>query len=102
VVVGESDAGVALAELMEALGKRDIQDVLVEGGPELAWSGVEEGVVDRLVLYIAPKLIGGTGAPGVLAGKGVRTIADALPLEMVRVERIGDDLKVVADVHRDR
>jgi diaminohydroxyphosphoribosylaminopyrimidine deaminase/5-amino-6-(5-phosphoribosylamino)uracil reductase len=96
------DGRVSLALLMRSLGKRDVQTVLIEGGPTLAWSALDEGVVDRIVLYVGPKLIGGEAAPGVLGGRGVRTIADALPAPIASVSRIGDDLKVVSDVHRDR
>jgi diaminohydroxyphosphoribosylaminopyrimidine deaminase / 5-amino-6-(5-phosphoribosylamino)uracil reductase len=94
--------GVSLPALVVALGKREIQDVLIEGGPTLAWAALEAGVVDRLVMYLAPKLIGGAAAPGVLSGAGVATIADAVPIELTSVEEIGGDLKVVAVVHRDR
>jgi diaminohydroxyphosphoribosylaminopyrimidine deaminase/5-amino-6-(5-phosphoribosylamino)uracil reductase len=99
---GPGEWGVSLSALMELLGKRDVQNVLVEGGPTLAWSAIQAGVVDRFVLYVAPKLIGGTGAPGILGGAGIETIADALPAEVVEVAMLGDDLKVVVDVHRDR
>lgn len=98
----DEERGVSLPLLIEMLGKRDIQSVLIEGGPRLAWSAVEAGVVDRFVLYQAPKLIGGSAAPGILAGAGAPTLADALPVEIVQVETLGSDLKVVADVHRDR
>jgi diaminohydroxyphosphoribosylaminopyrimidine deaminase/5-amino-6-(5-phosphoribosylamino)uracil reductase len=91
-----------LGSLVALLGKRDVQDMLIEGGPTLAWAAVEAGVIDRFVLYLAPKLIGGSGAPGVLGGGGVGTITEALPARILDVERIGGDLKVVADVHRDR
>jgi diaminohydroxyphosphoribosylaminopyrimidine deaminase / 5-amino-6-(5-phosphoribosylamino)uracil reductase len=97
----------SLRRLMELLGKRDVQSVLIEGGPTLSWSAVRQGLVDRLVLYLAPKLIGGRAAPSVLGGGGVATVGDALPLGIVSVERLGDGIKVVAegegktDVHRD-
>jgi diaminohydroxyphosphoribosylaminopyrimidine deaminase/5-amino-6-(5-phosphoribosylamino)uracil reductase len=100
VVVDDAAPKVALARLFEALGKRNLQCVLLEGGPSLAWSALEEDVVDRFVLYVAPKLIGGGEAPSVLGGAGVGTIAEAVPLRIRSVERIGEDLKVVADVHR--
>ena len=104
VAVFEPDEGtrVPLAGLVELLGKRGCTTALIEGGPTLAWAALEEQVVDRLVLYVAPKLIGGERAPGVLAGRGVASIADALAVDVRRVERVGEDLKVVADVHRDR
>jgi diaminohydroxyphosphoribosylaminopyrimidine deaminase/5-amino-6-(5-phosphoribosylamino)uracil reductase len=99
---GRGEGLISLSSLMELLGKRDVQNVLLEGGPTLAWSAVEAGIVDRFVLYLAPKLIGGIGAPGILGGSGVETIGDALSAEIVDVETLGGDLKVVADVHRDR
>jgi diaminohydroxyphosphoribosylaminopyrimidine deaminase/5-amino-6-(5-phosphoribosylamino)uracil reductase len=102
VIEGGAGAHVSLEAVVELLGKREIQSVLIEGGPGLAWSAVEAGVVDRFVLYVAPKLVGGAGAPGILGGDGVGTLADALPVEIESVERMGSDLKVVADVHRDR
>jgi diaminohydroxyphosphoribosylaminopyrimidine deaminase/5-amino-6-(5-phosphoribosylamino)uracil reductase len=104
VLVLEPSPGgqVPLALLVEALGKRDVQDLLIEGGSTLAWSAVESGLVDRLVLYIAPKLIGGVDAPGLLGGDGVGSVMDALPVSIRSIEPIGDDVKVVADVHRDR
>lgn len=93
---------VPLPGLVELLCKRGCTTVLLEGGPTLAWAALEEGVVDRLVVYLAPKLIGGDRAPGLVAGRGVASIADAFPVGIRRVERVGEDLKVVADVHRDR
>ena len=95
-------SGVPLRELFGDLGKRDVQGVLLEGGPTLAFAAVEDGVVDRVVLYLAPKLIGGQDAPGVLGGRGFAPIADAMPLRILSFDRLGDDLRVEADVHRDR
>ena len=98
----DGSGGVALPELLGHLGKRDVQGLVVEGGATLAWSFVRDGLVDRVVLYLAPKLIGGVDAPGVLAGPGFAPIGDALDLRITSVERIGDDVRVEADVHRDR
>jgi diaminohydroxyphosphoribosylaminopyrimidine deaminase/5-amino-6-(5-phosphoribosylamino)uracil reductase len=103
VVEGTGAGGrVPVYPLMEALGKRDVQNVLIEGGPTVAWAAVEEDVVDRVILYLAPKLIGGRDAPGILGGDGIATIADALSVRIRGWERVGDDIKVVGDVHRDR
>jgi diaminohydroxyphosphoribosylaminopyrimidine deaminase/5-amino-6-(5-phosphoribosylamino)uracil reductase len=98
----DATGGVSLPELMAHLGKRDMQDVLLEGGATLAWSFVRDRLVDRVVLYLAPKLIGGSEAPGILMGDGFAPIADAAALRIVAVERLGGDLRVEADVHRDR
>ena len=103
VLVLESSAeGVSLPALFTDLGKRDVQGVLIEGGPTLAWSAIDDRLVDRIVLYLAPRLIGGGDAPTVLEGRGFAPVASALPLAIRSMERIGSDIKVEADVHRDR
>jgi diaminohydroxyphosphoribosylaminopyrimidine deaminase/5-amino-6-(5-phosphoribosylamino)uracil reductase len=98
----EPTGGVSLLGLMTNLGKRDVQGVLVEGGATLAWGFVRDGLADKVVLYLAPRLLGGATAPGVLGGAGFSPVAQALPLEFSSVERLGPDLKVEAYVHRDR
>jgi diaminohydroxyphosphoribosylaminopyrimidine deaminase/5-amino-6-(5-phosphoribosylamino)uracil reductase len=103
VVVYESEAGhVPLGRLVADLGKRDVQGALLEGGPTLAWAAVEEGAVDKVVVYLAPKLIGGQEAPGALGGRGFAPISGALGLAIHSFDRVGEDLKVEAYVHRDR
>ena len=103
VLVLETDGeGVALGALLADLGKRDVQGVLLEGGPTLAWSAVEDDLIDKLVLYLAPSLVGGGSAPTVLEGRGFAPVGQATKLRIRSVERIGDDLKVEADVHGDR
>ena len=97
----DPNGGVSLPSLMAALGCRDVQGVLIEGGPTLAWSAIRDGVVDRVVCYLAPILVGGANARGVLEGAGFAPIAAALRLDVVSVERIGADLLLEADVHGD-
>jgi diaminohydroxyphosphoribosylaminopyrimidine deaminase/5-amino-6-(5-phosphoribosylamino)uracil reductase len=104
-VVVLEDAGdglIPLDRLMRELGKRDVQHVLVEGGPTLAWEAVARDVVDEAVFYFAPVLVGGEDAPSVLMGGGMPSIGEARPIEIREVARVGRDIKVVADVHRDR
>ena len=98
----DASGAVSLPALVQALGKRDVQGVLIEGGPTLAWGAVRDGIVDQVVLYLAPILVGGRGAKGWLEGAGFAPIDRAARLDVVSVDRIGEDLKVVADVHRDR
>jgi diaminohydroxyphosphoribosylaminopyrimidine deaminase/5-amino-6-(5-phosphoribosylamino)uracil reductase len=104
VAVFERDAAgrVSLVSLIDDLGKRDVQGLLVEGGSTLAWSAVRDGVVDRVVTYLAPVLVGGAAAPTMLAGDGFAPIGAAVRLGPLEVETIGNDLKVVADVHGHR
>jgi diaminohydroxyphosphoribosylaminopyrimidine deaminase/5-amino-6-(5-phosphoribosylamino)uracil reductase len=103
VVVYEAEGEVVpLRTLVADLGKRDVQGVLLEGGPTLAFAAVEDGLVDTVVVYLAPKLVGGDDAPTVLGGRGFAPIANAIPLRIRSFDLVGDDLKVEADVHRDR
>ena len=99
------DAGSALIpleDLFRELGKRDVQRVLLEGGPTLAWEAVRSGLVDEVVLFFAPILVGGQDAPSVLMGGGIPTIAAPFRLDLDEVSRVGSDIKVVARVHGDR
>jgi len=99
------DAGeglIPLDRLMRELGKLDLQHVLIEGGPTLAWEAVARDVVDEAVFYFAPVLVGGEDAPSVLMGGGMPSIGEARPIEIREVVRVGRDIKVVADVHGDR
>jgi diaminohydroxyphosphoribosylaminopyrimidine deaminase/5-amino-6-(5-phosphoribosylamino)uracil reductase len=99
------DAGSALIpleDLLRELGKRDVQRVLLEGGPTLAWEAVRGELVDEVVLFVAPILVGGQDAPSVLMGGGIPTIAAPFRLDLDEVVRVGPDIKVVARVHRDR
>ncbi len=102
LVLEEGSSLVPLERLFAELGKREVLHVLVEGGPTLAWELVRRRLVDRLVLYLAPKLVGGRQAPGWLEGDGVPGIDEAVPMDIEEVTRVGDDIKVVARVHGDR
>ena len=102
------DGSVALDQLMERLGQRDITSLLVEGGGTLLGSLFDLGLVDKVVAFIAPKIVGGRDSPGPVAGAGVARIAEAIRLQDVRVERFGSDVAVIGycekanDVHRNR
>lgn len=98
----DDEGGVSLADLFSRLGKRDVQSVLVEGGATVADRAIRGGHVDEIVVFFAPKLLGGAEAPGIVGGRGFDTLVDAQQLDITAVERLGPDLKVVADVHRDR
>ncbi|HSP99762.1 MAG TPA: bifunctional diaminohydroxyphosphoribosylaminopyrimidine deaminase/5-amino-6-(5-phosphoribosylamino)uracil reductase RibD [Candidatus Dormibacteraeota bacterium] len=81
---------VSLRRLLAALGGRGVASVLLEGGATLAAAALREGLVDRLALFVAPRLIGGDGRP-MLASLGVRRLSDAPRLRLLGAERVGDD-----------
>ena len=85
-----------LREVLARAAAEDLMHVLIEGGSEVAASALREGLVHRLAVFIAPKLLGG----GIRAvnGLGVSRVADALPLEEIEVERFEDDIFYTAKV----
>lgn len=93
--------GVDPGGLLDLLAKRDVRHVLLEGGPTLAASFLEAGLIDRVVGYVAPAVLGGGGLPAV-AGAGAATIGAALRFDLEGVERIGSDLRITARPRRDR
>lgn len=108
------ELGNAVIQVPERLGRVDLEaalrvlasewgitSVLVEGGGELLGSLFDLGLVDKLVAFVAPKLIGGAEAPGPVGGQGVASIASAVRLGEVSWERVGDDLMVVGYVERE-
>ena len=90
-----SAEGVDLSALVGALYERDVRSVLLEGGPTLAGSFLSAGLIDRVITYLAPVLIGGGGTPA-LAGAGAPSIAAARRLRLDEVTRLGPDLRLVA------
>jgi diaminohydroxyphosphoribosylaminopyrimidine deaminase/5-amino-6-(5-phosphoribosylamino)uracil reductase len=71
-----------------------VYSVLVEGGGETNWSAIKSGVVDELILFIAPKIIGGRDAKTSVEGDGISKISNAISLQHVITENIGQDLMV--------
>ena len=88
------DGRVDLPALLAALYQRGARSVLLEGGPTLAGSFLAAGLVDKIIGYVAPKLLG--AGPTALADAGVHTIADAIDLDFVDITRVGPDLRITA------
>ncbi|MBU2609251.1 MAG: RibD family protein, partial [Chloroflexi bacterium] len=91
---------VSLADLFRTLGEREITSVLVEGGGKLFGSLFDLGLVDKVVAFIAPIVIGGEEAKMAVGGQGVEKVADALRLERIKVENIDDDVMISGYVPR--
>jgi diaminohydroxyphosphoribosylaminopyrimidine deaminase/5-amino-6-(5-phosphoribosylamino)uracil reductase len=87
---------VDLQALWRLLGRRGCLSAMVEGGPELAASAMAAGVIDKLLLFVAPKIVGGNEALPVVGGPGVRRVGDARTLDIRTVRRFGPDLLIEA------
>ncbi|MFH0763674.1 MAG: bifunctional diaminohydroxyphosphoribosylaminopyrimidine deaminase/5-amino-6-(5-phosphoribosylamino)uracil reductase RibD [Candidatus Omnitrophota bacterium] len=101
VILARSKAGrMDLRRLLSELAKREIANILVEGGGELVASLVEERLVDRFLFFIAPKIIGGRLAKTAVEGVGVDRISRAIPLKFVKIKRFKEDILIEAEVSR--
>jgi diaminohydroxyphosphoribosylaminopyrimidine deaminase/5-amino-6-(5-phosphoribosylamino)uracil reductase len=95
-----AEGGLDLHALLAALQGRGIGSALVEGGPTLAGSFLAAGLVDRVVVYLAPVLIGGNGLSAI-EGFGAPSIKEALRLRLTEVYPVGSDLRVTATPTRE-
>ncbi len=89
---------VSFPALLTMLGKRGITSLLIEGGSTVNASALREKLVNHVVLYLAPILMGGQDAKAVIGGHSPKLLAQALTLRHVRVRRIGKDLVVEGDL----
>jgi diaminohydroxyphosphoribosylaminopyrimidine deaminase / 5-amino-6-(5-phosphoribosylamino)uracil reductase len=89
-----------LKKVLRDLGARGVHHLLLEGGAALLGSFFDARLVDRLVVFVAPKIAGGAGAPPPVAGLGVKKMDDAAALRVRRIARAGPDIVWWADVER--
>jgi len=106
VARGRDGVHIELGAALRALAARGVVSVLCEGGGSLHGALRDASLADRVVCYVAPKLLGGAGAVAAFGGLGADTLADATRLGPWQIQQVGPDLKLVAevvrDVHRDR
>lgn len=89
---------VSLHALMEALGQREIDSVLLEGGAAMNWSALEAGIVNKVYAYIAPKLFGGEDAKTPVGGLGAAVPDQGVRLKNSIIHRIGGDVLIESEV----
>lgn len=95
-----ADGHVDLKYLMRELGKREIDSVLIEGGGEIHAAAFAAGIVNAVQAYIAPKIVGGLAAKSPVGGAGIPSLSDAVQLVVKKVEQLGPDILVTADVEK--
>jgi diaminohydroxyphosphoribosylaminopyrimidine deaminase/5-amino-6-(5-phosphoribosylamino)uracil reductase len=79
---------------MKRLAEREITSILIEGGSRINTSALEKGIVDKVMFFFAPRIIGGSRAPLLFGGKGVSSIKEAIALHHIRTRRFDDDVMV--------
>ncbi len=83
-----------LGAVLDELGRRDVVQLMVEGGARVAGDFHRAGLVDRYVLYLAPALMGGDDGAPLLAGPGATAIDGLVRLRLDRTVKLGDDLRI--------
>jgi diaminohydroxyphosphoribosylaminopyrimidine deaminase / 5-amino-6-(5-phosphoribosylamino)uracil reductase len=95
VATGQNE-GARVAHALDELGARDVQSLLLEGGPHLAGAFLEAGEIDEARVFIAPLMTGGAKAKTAVEGIGIERLAIAPRALHVEVDRLEDDVLVIA------
>ena len=82
-----------LRGLMQELGKRQVDSVLIEGGATVHAAAIEEDILQELQVYIGPKIFGGD-APSAVGGEGISLVADAKSFQLMDLQKVGTDVKL--------
>lgn len=85
-----------LEDLVEKLGALSIDSILLEGGATVNESAIAQGIVNKLILYVAPKIIGGESSKTFVGGLGISSLDQAYQLRIESMERVGEDMKITA------
>ena len=94
------DGRVDLVKIMEELYKLEIDSMLLEGGGSLNASAIDAGIVDKIMVFTAPKIIGGKDAPTSVEGDGIKDMCKAISLKNVSVKRFEEDILMEGYINR--
>ncbi|MEX2314071.1 MAG: bifunctional diaminohydroxyphosphoribosylaminopyrimidine deaminase/5-amino-6-(5-phosphoribosylamino)uracil reductase RibD, partial [Thermomicrobiales bacterium] len=98
VALAEQDGRVNPCAVLDLLGARGVNDLLVEGGSRVHGAFFDARLVDRAVVYIAPVIVGGVAATGPVSGLGVSVLHEAARLVDQHVDLSGSDIRVIGRV----
>ena len=94
LIIKDKEGQVCFRALMRELGRRKITSVLIEGGSEINAAALQAKIVDKLMFFVAPKLIGGKDAPGPIGGVGIARLAEVFELRDANISQIGADFLI--------
>ena len=85
---------VDMEAMVKELGKLQISSLLIEGGPGINASAIQEGIVDKVIMFIAPMIIGGKIAPSAIQGEGIAILEEAVRIDDIKIKKLAEDLMV--------
>ncbi len=98
LIIKDRAGKINLKALMKALARLDITSVMIEGGSSVNASALSSGIVDKIMFFIAPKIIGGSDAVSSVGGKSPSLLKNALTLKDVQMTKIGKDILIEGDL----
>ncbi|AKL96952.1 5-amino-6-(5-phosphoribosylamino)uracil reductase / diaminohydroxyphosphoribosylaminopyrimidine deaminase RibD [Clostridium aceticum] len=100
LVVGQEEGKVNLKDLMVKLGEKKVDSILLEGGGTLNYAALESDIVDKVLCFIAPKIIGGKNAITSVEGEGKHLIKDAFTVENLSIHKFRKDILIEGYVRK--
>lgn len=94
IPVTTGDGRPDMAGITRRLGEMEIASLLIEGGAMINWAALDSGIVDKVFLYYAPKILAGTGSVPFAAGSGFARMSDAAYVQAIKLHRFGEDFAV--------
>lgn len=101
IITPLKDSRVDLPSLMKSLGDMKIDSVLLEGGSTLNYTALKEGIVDKVISFIAPKIIGGASSKTPVGGDGIPYMKDAITFNNISVSKLSDDVMIEAYIGKE-
>ena len=101
LVLDSKEGRVNLKTCLSQLGEMEMMSLLVEGGSKINGAFLDENLIDKLILFLSPKIIGDSQALGIFGGKGVSNLKEAIALREIRTRGIGEDILIEGYVKRE-
>jgi diaminohydroxyphosphoribosylaminopyrimidine deaminase/5-amino-6-(5-phosphoribosylamino)uracil reductase len=98
LVIDRKENHLNLNLLMQKLGEKDMDSILLEGGATLNFSALQSNIVNKVQTYIAPKLLGGELAKSPVGGIGILNISDSFILKNPSIKLLGEDILIESEV----
>jgi diaminohydroxyphosphoribosylaminopyrimidine deaminase/5-amino-6-(5-phosphoribosylamino)uracil reductase len=92
LILDAQEGKINLKSCLSKLGEIEMTSLLVEGGSQVNGSFLDEGLIDKFLLFLSPKLLGDPQALGIFGGRGMPCLEEAVPIKKIETRRIGEDI----------